>query len=85
MSLLIVIIKKEMKDKKWIKTKIGLGSVVKAKDVEMENNTMEVRIRRMRENMVICLQDVVDKKKFPVQFEEGRRKRLDMFCFCMYV
>ena len=43
-------------------TKIGMGSVVKAKVGEMEENKREVRIRIIRKEMVVCVQAVVGKK-----------------------
>ena len=57
-----------MNEKKRIKTKIGLGSNVKAKVGEMERNTREGRIRRKRKEVTGCVQVVVDNKKLLVQF-----------------
>ena len=51
-----------MKYQKRIKTKIGVGSVVKAKVGYMEDNTREGRIRSMRKEVVVCVQAVVEKK-----------------------
>ena len=56
------------------KTKIGVGYVVKAKVGELEKITREGRIRRMRKYVVGCVQSVVGKKKFLVQFEYGQKK-----------
>ena len=48
MSSPVVKIKKEMEMKNQTKTKIGVGSVVKAKVGELEKITREGRSRRMR-------------------------------------
>ena len=45
MSSHVVTIIKDMKENKRIKTKIGVGSVLKAKFGEMEENTREGRSR----------------------------------------
>ena len=63
MSSPVVKITKRVKKKKRIKTKIGVGSVVKAKVGELEKITREGRIRRMRKDVVGCVQDVVGKNK----------------------
>ena len=60
--------------KKQTKTKIGLGFVVKAKVGELENTTREGIIRRMRKEVVGCVQSVVGKTKFLAQFEYGQKK-----------
>ena len=65
-----------MTEKKRIKTKIGVGSVVKAKVREIEENTREGRSRRMRKEVVGCVQDVVGKKRFLVQFGDGQKKEM---------
>ena len=53
------------------KTKIGVGYVVKAKVVELENITREVRSSSMVKEMVGCYHSVVGKKKFPFQVKCG--------------
>ena len=53
-------------DKKFIKMKIGVGSVVKAKVREIEDNTKEGRIWSMSKEVVGCVQAVVANKKFLV-------------------
>ena len=63
-----------MDTKKQTKTKIGLGSVVKAKVEELENITREGRSRRMRENVVVCVQSVVVKNNFLFQFGDRQKK-----------
>ena len=55
MSSPIVKITKGTKEKKRIKTEIGVGSVVKAKLVEMEENTREGRIGSMRKELLGCV------------------------------
>ena len=57
-----------MKKKNHIKTKIGVGSVVKAKVGEMEEKTREARVRRMNKEVVGYVQDMARKKKFLVKF-----------------
>ena len=51
-----------------------MGSLVKAKVKNMEDNTRYGRISNTRKEVVGCVQDVVEKKKFPVQFEYGKKK-----------
>ena len=55
---------------KQTKTKIGVGSVVKAKVGELEKITREGRSRRMRKNVVVCVQSVVGKTEFLVLFDK---------------
>ena len=67
---------------KQTKTKIGVGFVVKAKVGELENITREERIRRMRKEVVGCVQILVGKKNFLVLFEDGQKKDI---CSCLIV
>ena len=60
--------------KKQTKTKIGVGSVVKANVGELENITRERRSRRIRKEVVIFVHSMVGKKKFLFQFENGQKK-----------
>ena len=76
MSSHVVTITKEIKEKKRTKTKIGVGSAVKAKVGEMEENTREVRIRRIRKYVVGCVQNVVGIKILLVQFGDGQKKEM---------
>ena len=62
--------------KKQTKTKIRVGSVVKAKVGELEKITREVRIRRMEKDVVGCVHSVVGKNNFLVQFEDGQKKEI---------
>ena len=55
------------------KTDIGVGSVVKAKVGELDNTTKEGRSRRMRKEVVGCVQIVVGKKKFRVLLKYGQK------------
>ena len=66
-----------MKEKKRIKTKIGVWSVVKEKVREIEENTRYGRSRSMRKEVVGCVQSVVVKKILLVQFEDGNNKDID--------
>ena len=56
---------------KQTKTKIGVGSVVKADVGELEKITREGRRRRTRKEAVVCVHSVVGKKNFLVLFEYG--------------
>ena len=58
-----------MKTKKRIKTKIGVGSVVKANIGDKEDNIREGRRRWTGKEVVGCVQAVVRNKKFLFQFE----------------
>ena len=74
MSSPVVTKKEGMKMTKQTKTKIVVGSVVKAKVGELEKITMEGRSRRTRKELVGCVQCVVEKKNFLVIFEDGQKK-----------
>ena len=63
-------------EKKRIKTKIRVGSDVKTKVRDMEENTREVRTRRMRKEVVGCVHAVAGKKNFLVQFEDDQKKEM---------
>ena len=65
-----------MKEKKQIKTKIGVGSIVKAKVRNMEEKTREGRSRRTRKEATCCIHAMVGKKKFVVQFEDGQKREM---------
>ena len=64
---------------KQTKTKIGVGSVVKAKVGELEKITKEERSRRMRKEVVGCVQSAVGKNKFLVLFKDGQKKEIGSF------
>ena len=57
----VVNVKEVVEMTKKTKTKIGVGSVVKAKVGELEKITREVRSMRMRKEVVGCVQSVVGK------------------------
>ena len=63
---------------------IGVGFVVKEKVGDMEENTREERIRRMRKYVVGCVKDVVGKKNVLVKFEDGQNKER-ISCSIVYV
>ena len=63
-----------MREKKRIKPNIGVGSIVKAKVGNMEDNTREARTRRKRKYVVGCVHAVVWNKKFLLQFEDGQKR-----------
>ena len=72
----VLTIVESMNMKKHNNTKIGVGSVVKAKVGELENIKREGRIRMMRKEVVVCVQDVARKKNFLVQFEYVQKKEI---------
>ena len=80
----IVTLKEWMKMTKQTKTKIGVGSVVKAKVRELEKITREGRRRRMRKEVVGCVQRVVGKNKFLVLFEDRQNKEIGS-CLLVYL
>ena len=51
-----------------------MGSILKSKVGDIEHNTMEGRIRRVRIEVVGCVQDLVGKKIFLVQIENVKKK-----------
>ena len=64
----VVNAKEGMNMTKQTKTKIGVGYVVKAKVGELGNITRDGRIRRMRKEVLGCVQGMVVKNNFLVQF-----------------
>ena len=72
-------------DNKRIKTKIGVGSVVKAKVGEMEDKIRGGIIRRMKKEVTGCVQAVAGKKIPQFNLNIIKRKILFVFRFCMYV
>ena len=62
--------------KNQTKKKIGAGSVLKANVGELENIAREGRSRRMRKEVVGCVQSVVGKKKLLVQFKDGQKREI---------
>ena len=73
-----------MKEKKRIKPKIGVGSLVKAKARKMEENTREGRSRRTRKDVVGCVHIVDGKKKFLALFEYGQKEEIG-YCPLVYL
>ena len=57
-----------MKEKKQIKPNTGVGSLVKVKFRKMGENKREERSSRMRKYVVGCVQYMVGKNNFLVQF-----------------
>ena len=53
-------------EKKRTKIKIGVGYVLQANIGEIVEKIREGRTRRMRTELVVCVQDVVGKNKFLV-------------------
>ena len=69
---------------KQTKTKIVVGSVVKAKVGELEKITRKGRTRRMRKEVVGCVQSVVGKNIFLVLFKDGQQKQIG-YCSLVYL
>ena len=69
---------------KQTKTKIVVGSVVKAKVGELEKITSKGRTRRMRKEVVGCVQSVVGKNKFLLLLEDGHKKEIGS-CLLVYL
>ena len=67
----VVTITKGTKEKNQIKTKIRVGSVVKANFGELDENKRKGINRRIIKEVVGCVQDLVGKKIFLVKFEYG--------------
>ena len=65
-----------MMEKKRIKTKIGVGSVVKTKVRDMGEKTSEGGIRSKREKVAGCVKAVVERNNLLVQFEYGKKKEM---------
>ena len=80
----VVKIVEDMNEEKRIKTKIGVGSLVKAKVINMEEITREGRRSMTRKDVVGCVQAVVGKKKFLVQFEYVNNREI-IYCLLVYV
>ena len=51
-----------------------MGSVVKTKVGEIEDNTREGRSRRLSKYVVVFVQNMVGKKRFLIQLEDGHKK-----------
>ena len=84
MSLPVIKIEKEMKEKKLSKTKIDVGSLVKVKDGETEKNKREGKTRRIWTEVAGCFQDVTGNKNLLVQFEDGQKREMS-YCSLSYV
>ena len=69
---------------KQTKTKIGVGSVVKAKVGELDNIIREGIIRRTRKEVMGYVQSVVGKNKFLVLFKYGQKKEIGS-CSLVYL
>ena len=65
-----------MKVKKQNKTKIGVGSIVKAKVGDLEKIKREGRSRRMSKEVVGYAQAMAGKNKFLVKFKDGNKKEI---------
>ena len=80
-----ITITKEIMENKCTKKKIGVGPVVKEKVRYIEENTSEGRIRRMRKDMVGCVEALVVKKKCLIHFKMFIKKIWFHFRFHIYV
>ena len=74
MSSPVVNTKEWMKITKHTKTKIVVGSVVKAKVGYLEKITRKGITRSIMKVMIGCVQSVVEKNKFLFLFEDGQKK-----------
>ena len=68
-----------MEEKKRIYTNIGVGSIVKAKVVEMEERKREGRTSRTRKEVVGCVQSLLRKTDFVVKFECGKKIEMSAY------
>ena len=84
MSSPVVTKKEGMKMTKQTKTKIVVGSVVKSKVGELEKIIRKGRSRRMRKEVVGCVQRVVGENRFLVLFEDGQKKEIGS-CSLVYL
>ena len=80
----VVTIEQGMMNKKWIKKKIWVGSVVKENVGDIKENTREGRIRKMRNEVAGCVQTVIGKKKLSVQLIYGQKKDMSS-CLLVYL
>ena len=58
---------------------------MKLKFGDMYDKTSKVRIRRMRKEVVVCVQDVVGNNNLLFQFEDGKKRDMStssMSCAC---
>ena len=61
------------KEKKRVNMNIGVGSIMNSEVRYMRYIKRDRRITSMSKYVVVCLQDVVEKKKFLVIFEYGKK------------
>ena len=61
-----------------------MGSVVKAKDGNIEDNTRERIITRTRKDMFGCVQAVAGKRRFIVKFKKGQNKKMS-YCSLVFL
>ena len=75
-----------MKEKNKIKTKIRVGSVVKVKVGEKEDNKKEERNMIMIKEVTGFVQSLVGKNKFLVQSKAGKKREMSYFLLqCLYL
>ena len=74
MSSPVFTISHKIMDTNRTKTKLWVGSVVKAKVGYMEEKKKEGIITSIRKEGVRCVQDLVGKKKLLVQLKYGNKK-----------
>ena len=72
-------VKEGMETKNQIKKKIEVGYVVKAKVRELEKITRDLRSMRMSQEVVGCVQIVVEENNFLVQFKYGQKKEISSY------
>ena len=65
--------------KKQNKTKNGVGYFVNVNVGDLEEITRKGRNRRIRKEVLLCVQDMVVKKRFLVKFKDGQKKEISSF------
>ena len=71
----IITIAEGTKENNRIESNTGVGYLAKMV-VKIEDNTMEGRRSRIRKERVVCVQAKVVKKKFIVQFKDGKKRHM---------
>ena len=72
----IITIAEGTKENNRIESNTGVGYLAKIKVVKIEDNTTEGRRSRIRKEGVVCVQAKVGKKKFIVQFKDGKKRHM---------
>ena len=81
----VLTISEGMKDKKRVNTKIGVGSVVKAKVGDMGDNIREGRISGISKDVVVCAQAMLSNKKILFHLKDAEKKEMGSLLLQFYV